>query len=222
MNNILNISFSQFLNEMPRAGIGDWDYLGLNGKTEKQQKEILHQYHMDNVISMTAIYKNWVKLKNYTIYNLEVELYKSNTSDTYMIGSWYFNETKDEQEFISISEGKLIPIKLGILGKGMQMTSIKTHNPDLQGKGFASTIYKYILSTGVKVVSDRTQYDGARKTYTRLSKDPKINAKLYNDYTDIVLDENLDIRVSLDPSDYDESVWSKTNSKNDILIVLSY
>lgn len=100
-----------------------------------------------------------------------------------------------------------------------QSAEIRTLS-DYQGNGMAESIYQSLLYSGFQLISDYTQYDGARYLWRRLSQDRKLNMYVYDEINDKIVAEGHKINnVEYDKLDKE---WTRDffgKEKNMLFIV---
>lgn len=88
--------------------------------------------------------------------------------------------------------------------------------------GYASELYKILLKNGYSIMSDQTQYNGARKIYQKLHDSEDYTVSLWDDENKkFIHDETLVLLHGEDDWDIDADVWSWDNSKSQYKIVIS-
>ena len=100
-----------------------------------------------------------------------------------------------------------------------QSAEVRTRDR-LQGNGFAESVYLSLLWSGYQLVSDYTQYNGARYLWRRLSHDRKLNMYVYDEINDKIVAEGHKINnVEYDKLDKE---WTRDffgKEKNMLFIV---
>ena len=204
------MNFRDMLNEMPVAVLGDWD--------NKIIKSI--------TITRKVIEKNWKHLDTTSYNSHKLEVYTMESHDIYMLGAWGYEELDGIKKdvFIVITQGNLakrrdLTSQFKEFKNVYQMKKISTE-PPFRGKGYASFLYMYLIYNGMEIVSDMVQYDGARATYSKLSRLPSIKAYIIDAYEKEIIKKDTIVKQGFDDWDFDEEVWSYDFKKSNILIVL--
>lgn len=195
--------------ESPVAVIGDWD-----GFKDKKSTHI----------AWTAFYKNIYKIIGETTYKGKTVKIAQKDNMFFMgdFGKEYIGLPNERKVFVSLIQAEIIKrkdIKDNFEYKNpIQIQKIEVTNEKLQGVALA--FYKYFLSEGYTIISGMVQFDGARKIYSRLSKDYRIKADVIDDSEYITLKKNTDIFHGKDDWDFDENIWSYDFKKSNIKIAL--
>lgn len=183
---------------------------------------------MTKDISKTVVDLYYSKVDTINHKGKEYLLYKNNQlkgKDNYILG--YFETTpidtklgkEDWTEFIvefgiTFSKGT----KSKIFGDlyNVDGVGVKT-----KGIGFSKLMYKYFAKEkGITILGDSEQYFGARKLWSRLSKELDVVVDLYNTNADFVIEENVVLHHGNYNNDFDERLWSFSKDKNNIRSIL--
>jgi hypothetical protein len=93
---------------------------------------------------------------------------------------------------------------------------------DLTGKGLATIIYKYLVNNlNYTILGDEVQYFGARKLWTRLSKEVDVKVDIIDTNTKKIIFENVILHHGNYDHDFDERLWSYQDDKSHLRSVLT-
>lgn len=87
-------------------------------------------------------------------------------------------------------------------------------------KGIAFTVYKYLVSIGYNLLGNKEQYFGARKLWSRLSKETDVKVDIVNIESGEIIHNNIDLHHGTDDWDFDTRLWSRNDDKNHIRPIL--
>lgn len=205
------IPFSEYIKESPVAVIKDWVY-----KTPKEWAE--------NTISETAIETQWNKIMGVLRFRNEtLELRKSKTSNSYIMGK--FEKVSTPNSKVKNFDTRFRIILAGTLDsdpeieKSLLKTSSKYKNvlnmsrisvhPDYRMMGIGSAFYEFLANSGITVMGDYYQFNGARRLWAELST----KKNLIVDIVDLKKEKIIKHDVILHQnkknlSDMDNEIWS--------------
>lgn len=205
----LDISTSEeIIKEMSIAGYGDWT----------PSKEMI------GTMSAFIVKTKWNKLSTiktkmgdeYTVYNLK---------NSYIIGEFKQTTSENEEIFevylrINLAEHKSTAIDLGINRRLMNVDGVKV-NEDKYGEGLATAMYVFLVKHEKMVIlGDEIQYFGARRLWSRLSKQLDLTVDIVDISKGSYLEKDVIIHHGLEDWEYDDRVWDYTTKKKDIRLVL--
>lgn len=140
------------------------------------------------------------------------ELYQLNNSFDYILG--YFNEC----DFIKVAK-----IYFNKINDLYEVDTIYVAN-DRRKSGLASEIYKYFVKVlGFKILSANLQRFGARRLWSKLSKDSELAVDIVAiDYDENIstIERNADIYHGSKDEEFDERIWARDGSKRNIRLIL--
>lgn len=81
---------------------------------------------------------------------------------------------------------------------------------ELQGRGIVSSVYKFLVNTlGYTLLSDRVQYNGARKLWNRLSNEvEQVTVDVVNVRTKETIKPNAQLNHGTNPAEFNREFWS--------------
>lgn len=89
-------------------------------------------------------------------------------------------------------------------------------------QGFATDVYRYLtLELGYSILGDKEQYLGARKLWTRLSKDDDLKVDIVNIATGEILFSDYEIKHGKADDSFDPNVWTTDDSTHHIRTLLT-
>jgi len=209
----LNFLKEQVINEMPEVGNGNWetytDELEEIGDVWTKQ----HWKFITNIKTKKGIF----------------ELRKSSSSETFILGSFGKVYDADSLEDIDkfevvanlklykdIGEGKRYGVK-----KLVQVNSVVIEE-DHRDKKIGLKLYKYLVNNlGYSLMSDELQYFGARRLYSRLSKNIDINVKVIDLNKEEVLENDIRLNHGKSNHEFDPKYYSNDNSKSHIRFIIT-
>lgn len=192
------------LNEMaPVAVMGDWDATRFKDVSYKRKFEIE---------------KNWTFEGDFDSKKNKFKIYSKD--NLYIIGVW--GKESDKESFFIISRVQLMRRKdiqdNTSHKKCFQVKKIYT-DEDFRGEGITMLFYKWFIFKGYSLVSDGTQYDGPRIIYSKISKDIKFKADVYDSHEHKIIKKDVEIDHG-EFWDFDTDLYSHDYSKAHILIIL--
>lgn len=203
------------INEMSVAQWGDWN----------PKKDLVGER------SKLIIDKDWVKIDTLKIKKASLELYKHKNKESYILGNWFYSitESKSESEQnykfgvllgINLSEMKSIQSRFKFNKKVYNVDGVQV-DEDKRTDGLAKEVYKYLVSKkNILLIGDEYQYFGARRLWSRLSKETDLIVDIIDVDKDNILVKNATIHHGIDDWDFDERVWSYTAEKKHIRLIL--
>lgn len=189
----MRIKFKEYIGESPQAIINDWS--GFRKKLNHLTKKELENWEMKSEIGSLKVYKNKNK---YILGQMITDIFVVYTTLKVL-------ERNDLKPFFK---------------KPIQMSEVET---DLKhrGNGYGRLMYKFILDSGYDLISDNTQYNGARKIYDSLERDINIKADLFDDHKKEFIKRDIRVDSGEENWDFDTDIWSYDTEKSHILICLS-
>ena len=188
------------MNESPIAVVGDWDGF-------KDNKSI----H----IAKRGFDKGLYEIVGKTFYNNKPVIIcrEKRLPDLYFFGS-FGKETessgKERDVFIAFAQLKTLKrddLKSQI-GYNNPIQTSKIEVFDNRLKGIAKTFYKWFIDNDYTLISDMVQYDGARKLWDSLSREPSIICDIIDDQRRSILKHNTRVESGEDFWDFDTKLWS--------------
>ena len=162
----------------------------------------------------------------------EYKLLKEDNTATYYLG--YFDE-----ETIQTKQGEEIKEKFKVImfikfskegSLGHKLGNNKLYNVDEVGvtdalltrrRGIAKTVYKYFVKEqGWEILGDSHQYFGARRLWSRLSKELDVQVDLVDIQKKVIIEENVILHHGRYDEDFDERLWSRGEDKLHIRPIL--
>jgi len=192
-----------FINESPVAIPNDWakkDYLGS--------------------ISTLVLGIQWNKMDNVN----GLELYKHKSSNSWILG--YIGEVIGEEKkrliiifSIDFNNKKNIGYKFGY--KKLYNVSEVGVDKNYRGKGIATNMYKYFIKNQkYTIISDTHQYFGARKVWSKLSKELDILVDIIDTKNNILVKEDVILHHGNQDEEFDREIWSYDGDKQHIRLIL--
>jgi len=179
-------------------------------------------------ISKTGIDLYYSKIDTIKHKGKEYLLYKNNQlkdKDNYILGSFKTSliDTKAGKE-----EWSELIVEFGItFSKGIKSKKFgQLYNVDGVGvkttnAGFSKMMYKYFCKKmGITILGDSEQYFGARKLWSRLSKELDVIVHIIDIKTDSIIEENVVLHHGNYNHDFDERLWSHSKNKDNIRSLL--
>lgn len=196
------MTFKEFLNEMPNAVNGDAFNIDLKAKLEHiSTEEMKKMTHVGQILGIQKML--------FDIYVDKTNTFKAVAN--FKDGSAYLYATASLKPFRELKNKK-----------AFQVYSIKNMGSEQGGKGLGTQMYEFlILKMGYTVVSDESQYDGARKAYKRLSDNSKIKLQLFDTYENKIVNDNLKIKNANDTNVWFVRGKSTDLDKKDVVIIAS-
>lgn len=201
-------NYLELIQEMSIAGYGDWE----------------PSNEMVGTMSAHIIRTKWKELD--TIKTKLGDVYKVHKlKDSYVIGEYKNTSVENEEIFevylrINLTEHKSTAIDLDIHRRLMNVDGVKV-NDDKQGIGLATAMYNYLVKQeSLVILSDETQYFGARKLWSRLSKSLDLIVDIVDISKGLYLEKDVKIHHGLEDYEFDTRVWDYTPIKKDIRLIL--
>ena len=151
---------------------------------------------------------------------------KSSTPQAYIVGNERRAVLGVDSEIVPgylklLTEMSLIPRAdtHRLYNKTIIVSGVKTPE-DLRGSGYGYTLYQALLDDGYAVMSDRVQFNGARKIYQKFSDSGTVIVDLFDDKEKEFIAKDVKLQHGAEMWEIDDKVWSFDNSKGDIRIIL--
>ena len=195
----------KLLNEKPVARDGEWN----------QEDE----GYSISLMGLDSYYKLLMKLETG---GTKAELRR--LDDTFVIGYIGADNPFKENRFniifkLDTVDESIFFSKLG-LSNILRVSSVLVAK-NYRMRGLSTFVYKYIVNDlGYSIISDFEQYFGARKLWSRLSKDSEIIVDVINIKDNVIIDKNVELKHGKLNDEFDERYWSKDLSKKDIRFIL--
>lgn len=200
------------VNEMaPYAVDGDWPI-------EREDKGVLGQtrkYMMKDTFKKLPVQFFTDKLKDFIKRTGEEIFIAYSTDNKYsMIVGVYSTKSKDPEKdyerysllttnrYEAIENPELVK-KFPNLYQSAEISTRLTH----RNNGMAESIYLSMLHSGFQLISDYTQYDGARGLWRKLSQNSELNMYVYDEREDKILAEGHKI-TNIEYDNLDKE-WTK-------------
>lgn len=207
-------SFDEWVNEMSIAKPGDWDegvdFLG----------------DMSEYIAS----KKWNLLKTFNFGGKTLELRQLRNSLEFMLGNFHtktINTKSGKEEKVNF----LISAKISLtrIKSVEKMEYKRVINVDgvfvtkeLRGLGVALNIYKYLVNElHYNILGDENQYFGARKLWSRLSKELDVQVDLIDVETREIVEKNVILHHGNYDNDFDERLWNYKQDKKNVRSILT-
>lgn len=203
------MSYRQWVNEMSIAKYGDWSegagYIGEFRATK------LDRYVLLEDIGEFQFYQLRNSL-DFIVGKKTIETVKTKIGDEML------------ENFLVVLNIQFVREKLlDKIGysKMIRVKGVTTHI-DYQRSGIAKFVYKHIVNTlGYTIMSDKEMYFGARKLWSRLSKDIDVQVDLVDIKNNIIIDKNVILHHGNYDADFDKRIWSYQNDKQYIRSILT-
>lgn len=208
----LKEDYDKFLTESPVAVIDDWD----------GSHSVVNSTMIKKFAFTTGL---WELIDEVFDENeRKLMIYKSTSSNKYIIGVWGHQEDPTEPQEVFIVITQVVALPFVALSKlkytnAIQMTSLMTSKP-FRGMGYAKLFYKWFLSKGHTIVSDMVQFNGARRLYSSLSKDANTQADIVDVNELKVLKTDVHVEQPLEEWDIDLELYSLDYEKVPIRILI--
>ena len=198
--------YLEMVSEMSVAGYGDW---------EPSQEMLI-------TMSKFILNKKWSFLSKIKVKKLEYSIYKQ--KDEYIMGNIIISTTGEEQFEIDLKiklrEHKSTALGLKISKRLMNVDAVNVVE-SLQGLGLASTMYEFLVKhENMVILGDEVQYFGARRLWSKLSKQLDLTVDIVDISKDIYVEKDVIIHHGLEDWEYDERVWDYAPIKKDIRLIL--
>ena len=119
-----------------------------------------------------------------------------------------------------MSEQPDIAESFGITAKLLNVGGVMVSDSS-QGDGVAALTYSSIVKNqDVVIISDEVQFFGARKLWSRLSKKKDLIVDIIDIDSETYVEKDARIYQGMEDSDFDKRVWSYTNERKDIRLIL--
>lgn len=202
------IEEDEVIKEMSIAAKGDWS----------PSKQMIAS------MSTFILQKNWIYIGEQLLHGIVYRIYKSKNKNVYIAG--YFIEiSKDETKFevdfeIRLSEDKETASNFHITKQLMNVDGVLVQET-AQGRGIATMMYKYLVKNqNMVILSDEVQYFGARRLWTKLSKEIDVRVDIIDLYSEKVLEKDVILKHGTEDWDFDKRVWSYDHDKKYIRLIL--
>ncbi len=182
-------------------------------------------------VSETVTNLKWLHLKYIPLQHEEFEFRQLRNSLEFVVGHWVekTRETKEGSENyktfevilqISLSRHKSYekifkyPKLINVDGVGIVSK--------YSGKGLALAVYKLLVNEfGYTILGDSFQYYGARRLWSRLSKELDVKVDIINTQTKQIEFENVILHHGNYDQDFDQRLWSYEGDKKHLRTVLT-
>ena len=196
----------EVLQEMSIAGKGDW----------KPNKDMV-EYKSANVVRI-----KWKLIDKFIPKNgIELELRMLNNE--YIAGRFILNGDDEEFEIflhMNMSEDKETSKIFKISKQLMNVDGVKVKET-AQGSGIALMTYKSIIKNqNIIIIGDEVQFFGARRLWSKLSREVDVRVDIIDLYSEKVLEKDVILKHGTDDWDFDKRVWSYDYDKKYIRLIL--
>ncbi len=196
----------EVLQEMSIAGKGDW-----------KPNEDMVEYKSANVVKL-----KWKLIDKFTSKN-GIELELRTLHDEYIAGRFILNGVDEEFEILlhmNMSEDKETASEFKISKKLMNVDGVKVKETS-QGSGIALMTYKSIIKKqNIIIIGDEVQFFGARRLWSKLSREVDVRVDIIDLYSEKVLEKDVILKHGTDDWDFDKRVWSYDYDKKYIRLIL--
>lgn len=213
----MDLSFKEMFNQNEsKAEMGDWE--GGELVLDYTDKE----FH----------YKKSILIDKLDIGGKEMKLMQYRNSGKYMLGydETLIIDTKNGEEevekfanvlYIDFEKQASLGHNLGN-NKLYRVKEVAVSNKkDMQSKGIATAVYKYFVQKkGWDLLSDSHQYYGAKRLWSRLSKELDVRVDLVDVKKREIFDTNVTLHHGKYDEDFDKRVWSLGEDKLHIRCIL--
>jgi hypothetical protein len=179
-------------------------------------------FGVDLVVSSTSetvVNIQWKHCIDLTVKGKKFELRKLESGRVYIIGYW---ETIDsEYVFTWIAEIKLRDEH--ICSKNYKAVDLVRVAEEYRGVGISTKLYELLVThEKLNLISDVEQYFGARKLWSKLSRDPKLIVDVID--TKACVTAFHDVKIEHGPLDwnFDERIWSYNDDKSHLRMILKH
>jgi hypothetical protein len=175
--------------------------------------------------SMRSLKSDWTHIDSVKIETEPYLIYKYKNEHTYMIGNVIKN-SEDVEEFIVILQIELRhqpSIEHSFKGQYPNLYNVDgvMVKENKRGKGLGTFMYQYLNNKlNITLLGDENQYFKARLLWSKLSRLDNVIVDIVDIDNGIVLDTNVTLHHGEGDWEFDERVWSYTNEKKDIRLVL--
>ena len=196
----------EVLQEMSIAGKGDW----------KPNKDMV-EYKSANVVKI-----KWKLIDKFTPKNgIALELRTLNNE--YIAGRFVLNGDDEEFEIflhMNMSEDTETSSVFKISKILMNVDGVKVKET-AQGSGIALMTYKSIIKNqNIIIIGDEVQFFGARRLWSKLSREVDVRVDIIDLYSEKVLEKDVILKHGTDDWDFDKRVWSYDYDKKYIRLIL--
>jgi GNAT superfamily N-acetyltransferase len=168
-------------------------------------------------ISNTVVHLQWILVKHLKIDNVNLEIRKLKTNKNYIVGRW--DTADDELKFIRVAEIKLREERIS--NKNYHSVDLVRVMPEYRGGGISTELYRTLVKIEkINLLSDTEQYFGARKLWSKLSRQPDLIVDLINSGDGSIIERNVKLHHGIEDYDFDERVWDYTDIKKHVRLVL--
>jgi len=214
-------TFKEMFLEHAIAMKGDWEegvsFLGKQGELGMKKWIKLVQIENSSLKNMPS--------------NINLELYQLRNTLQFKIGYW---EEEQSVSKVGIETKKVFVEVLSIYLTRMNSLETKTHykrmisvagvavTKEHEDKGLGKFMYRYLVNElNYTVVGDKQQYFGARKLWSRLSKELDLTVDIIDIEKYIVVFKDVVLHHGNYDSDFDERLWSYEGDKENLRSVLT-
>lgn len=200
-------SFGSMILEMSIAILGDW-------KEDESNFEL-------NSYSKFVAEKKWDKLATLTILRKEYQLRKLRTQNEFILGRFEqhhsINSSELEERFVvicQISTSRQHSIETELKKLNQEYRRIININgiyidEKFRGIGLATLLYKWLVNEqNFVVMGDSQQYFGARRLWSKLSRQNDVIVDLIDISENKILDQGVILHHGETEKDFDERLWS--------------
>jgi hypothetical protein len=196
--------FRQELLEMPVANFGDW--IKSVPIEYKSEYALEHNYEFMGEIDILE-----------TTYQLRKLI--SNSNEHYRVG--IYEPKNNENKFATYFQLNLDP-EHDMLGyKNIHIVDNVKTAQRAQGDGFAQSVYsKLVKDFHYTLICGAEQYTGARRLWSRLSKNKDLSVDVIDLYKKQLLEKDVTLTQGKNDFDFDEKYWSSGDELRYIRFVL--
>jgi hypothetical protein len=192
------ITFKEFLNETPVSFEGDYAYA----------------YHLTANTKIDEI-KDWKKVDTITFQSKKYILIskkESRNEITYKLGQ-IINDVFMPVFGINLVKPKHNKLKLISEYSNVIMVKVVSVAKELQGKGIAAFMYNYLVrKMNYTIISDQDQFFGARKLWTKLSKEfADVKVDVFNYQTGQIIEKGAIINHGERDDEFDTRYWARSS-----------
>jgi hypothetical protein len=191
------------LTEQAIAMMGDWD-----AKADMGSK------------SLFMLNKEWTYIED--LFNMK--LYKHNSANAWILGEMKSIEGEEKMRFaitfrIDFSNRKNIGHKFGL--KKLYNVDEVGVTKSRRGDGLSTNMYRYFVKNqGYNIIGDEQQFFGARKLWSKLSKQTDITVDIIDLLNEKVLETDTVIHHGDLDEEFDKRVWSYGIDKKHLRLIL--
>lgn len=200
------IEEDEIIREMSIAGKGDW----------KPSNDMIAS------MSTFILDKKWIYVDEQKHEHLIYRIYKQN--NTYIAG-YYIENKQGETKFEVDFEIKLSPDNetkhIFRISKPLMNVDKVLVQETAQGRGIATMMYKFLVKKeGYAILGDEVQFFGARRLWSKLSKEIDVRVDIIDLDSEKVLEKDVILKHGTDDWDFDKRVWSYDFDKKHIRLIL--